>query len=920
MITPKEIIERATQFSKDWKDATRENSDKQTFWNEFFYVFGIDRKKVAKFEETVKKYSGKSGFVDLFWKGELIVEHKSKGEDLDDAYDQAVEYADGLKKRDRPKYIVVSDFDVFRIYDCGLNESKYEEIKLSDFPKKTDSFGFISGYSRRKYKEEEPVNKDAAELIGNLHEAMVDSGYKGEDLERFLVRILFCLFADDTTIFQPKGIFREFIDEDTYEDGSNVGSQLIHLFQVLNTPEEKRQRTLSEKLKAFPYVNGDLFAERLETPSFDKKMRDVLLECCQFDWSEISPAIFGTMFQAIIHGAKRDELGAHYTSEGNIMKVIHGLFLDELLEEFAKVQKSLNRLKEFHNKIAELKFFDPACGCGNFLVIAYREMRRLEIDILKQERTLDRGIQLSLDVLKSQIRLESFYGIEYDKSAVRITEVALWLMEHKMNEEVTREFSKYVPTIPLQASPNITCGNALRIDWNKTISKEKLSFVFGNPPFVSQENRTTEQREDMKLVFGDGGAVLDYVCAWYKKAADYIEDTNIKAAFVSTNSITQGEQVGVLWEYLFKQNIKIHFAHRTFKWNNEAKGKASVYVVIIGFATFDTDKKFIYDYLTPKSEPEEIKVKKINPYLIEFDDVIITDRNTPISDVPKMYKGSQPTDGGNFLFSDQEKKEFLKAEPKAKKFIKPFLSSKEFINGMKRWCLWLVDAEPEELRGLPEVMKRVAGVKAMRLKSTKPATVKWAARPKEFTENRQPNANYILVPRHSSENRDYVPMGFFTKNDIAGDSCSVIPNASLFLFGVINSTMHMTWLKQVCGRIKSDFRYSNTIVYNNFPFPESVSEKNKKNVTEKAESVLNARNNHPNSSLADLYDPDTMPEDLRKAHNELNKAVDNCYGKQVFKTEMERLKFLFGLYQKKIEPLLTETTSKKSKTKSKAKA
>ena len=776
MITPKEIIERATQFSKDWKSATRENSDKQTFWNEFFNVFGIDRKKVAKFEETVRKYSGSSGFVDLFWKGELIVEHKSKGEDLDDAYDQAVEYAEGLKKRDKPKYIVVSDFDIFRIYDCSTVITEFEEIKLADFPKKTDSFGFISGYSRRKYKEEEPVNKNAAELIGKLHDAMVDSDYEGEDLERFLVRILFCLFADDTTIFQPKGIFREFIDEETYEDGSNVGSQLIHLFQVLNSPDDKRQKTLSDKLKVFPYVNGDLFAERLTTPSFTKEMREVLLECCRFDWSEISPAVFGTMFQAIIHGAKRDELGAHYTSEGNIMKVIHGLFLDEVLEEFNRVKNNLNRVKEFHNKLAAMKFLDPACGCGNFLVIAYRELRKLEIEVLKQEQFLSRTTQLSLTVLQSQIKLDSFYGIEYDKSAVRITEVAMWLMEHKMNEEVTREFSKYVPTIPLKASPHITCGNSLRIDWNQFIPKEKLSYIFGNPPFVSQENRNAEQREDMKLIFGDGGNILDYVCAWYKKASDYIEGTSIKVAFVSTNSITQGEQVGVLWQYLFRKNIKIHFAHRTFKWNNEAKGKANVYVVIIGFGNFDTDKKFIYDYLTPKSEPEEIKVKRVNPYLIDFDDIIITDRSTPISNVPKMYKGSQPTDGGNFLFTDEDKKNFLKIEPDAKKFIRPFLSSKEFINGRNRWCLWLVDAEPNELRNLPQVMNRISAVKEMRLKSSKEATKKWALRAKEFTENRQPRTDYILVPRHSSENRDYIPMGFFTKNDIAGDSCSVIPD------------------------------------------------------------------------------------------------------------------------------------------------
>lgn len=914
MITQKEIIERAILFSKEWKSATRENSDKQTFWNEFFNVFGIERKKVAKFEETVKKYSGKSGFADLFWKGELIAEHKSKGEDLNEAYKQAIEYCDGLKKRDKPKYVIVSDFENIRVYDIKTGDNKFDQIKLHELPKNTDLFGFISGYSRRKYKDEEPVNKKAAELIGDLHDVLLKAKYEGEDLERFLVRILFCLFADDTTIF-PKGIFREFIDEETHEDGSNVGAQLNYLFQILNTDENKRQETLPDELKVFPYVNGDLFADKIDTPAFNKQMRETLLECCQFDWSDISPAIFGTMFQAIIHGVKRDELGAHYTSEKNIMKAVYGLFLDELHDEFNKVKNNVYKLKEFHNKIASLKFLDPACGCGNFLVITYRELRRVELEILKQLRTLSGTNQLTLTMLQSQIALDSFYGIEYDKSAVRITEVAMWLMEHKMNEELTGEFGKYIATIPLKKSPQIVCGNALRIDWNTIVKSKELSYILGNPPFISQKNRNTEQKEDMKLVFGDESKVLDYVCAWYKIAADYIEGTGVKVAFVSTNSITQGEQVSALWEYLFKKKIKIHFAHRTFKWNNEATGKASVYVVIIGFANFDTDKKFIYDYLTPKSESVEVKAKNINPYLIDFDDRIISDRSTPICPVSKMYKGNSPVDGGNFLFTDEEKKEFLKEEPNAKKFIKPFLSSDEYLNGENRWCLWLVNAEPDELKKLPNVMKRINAVKEMRLSSTKPATVKWASRPTLFMETRQPNSDFVLIPRHSSESRKYVPFGFFSKDYIVADSCMCIPNASLYEFGIITSIMHMAWMRQVCGRIKSDYRYSNTIVYNNYPFPENVSEKSKKTVEEKAKNILKARENHPNATLSDLYDPITIPEDLRKAHVELDSAVDKCYSNQSFKTELERLKFLFDLYKKITEPLLIEEQGKRRKKK-----
>jgi hypothetical protein len=915
MITPKEIIERAIQFSKDWKQATRENADKQTFWNEFFNVFGIERKKVAKFEETVKKFGGKSGFVDLFWRGELIVEHKSKGEDLTEAFAQAQDYSNSLKKRDKPKYIVISDFETFRIYDCSVEGCEYEEIKLADFPKKTDSFGFISGYSRRKYKEEEPVNKEAAELIGNLHDALVESGYDGEDLERFLVRILFCLFADDTTIF-PKGSFREFIDEETYEDGSNVGSQLMHLFQILDTSEDKRQKTLPEHLQAFPYVNGDLFGERLETPAFNKNMRGVLIECCGFDWSEISPAIFGTMFQAIIHGAKRDELAAHYTSEGNIMKVLHGLFLDELEEELKKSVNSVGRLKELHNKISKLKILDPACGCGNFLVIAYRELRRIEIEILKRLKFLTKTNQAVMTM--SHVYLDSFYGLEYDKSAVRITEVAMWLMEHKMNEELTREFARYVPTIPLKQSPHIQCNNALRIDWNALLKerKEKFDYIVGNPPFISPENRTNEQKEDMKIIFDDTGNILDYVCAWYKKAADYIENTPIRVAFVSTNSITQGEQVSVLWQFLFPKNIKIHFAHRTFKWQNEAKGKASVYVVIIGFGSFDISTKYIYDYVTPSSEPEQVKAKRINPYLLDFDDVIVKSVNTPICTVPKMYKGSQPTDNGNFLLSDEEKKQLLQKEPGAAPFVKPFISSKEYINGKAKWCLWLVDAEPNELRMLPQIMKRVEAVRIFRLKSKKAATVKWAERPTEFTENRQPTTDYILVPSHSSESRRYVPMSFMTRDDILSNSCFSVPEASLYEFGLLVSEMHMVWMRVVCGRLESRYRYSNTLVYNNFPFPILVSELNREEVTKKAKLVLETRKNHPFASLADLYDPNTMPDDLRKAHLEVDKAVDRCYGKIKFQTEMERAIYLFKLYQQISEPLLSIKKKQKMSSKS----
>lgn len=904
-----EIKDRALKFSNEWATETKERAEKDSFWNDFFNVFGISRRRVATFEEPVKKGSGNQGFIDLFWKGTLLVEHKSKGKSLDKAFEQATDYFPGLKEHELPKYILVSDFETLKLYD--LDERTEHLIPVSELYKHVKLFGFIAGYQKRSFQEEDPVNIKAAELMGKLHDQLEAFGYEGHQLEVYLVRLLFILFADDTSIFE-RNTFKEFIELKTNDDGSDLGALMAQFFQILNTPKDKRFTNLDEHLSQFPYVNGKLFEEVLPIASFNSNMRNILLEASALDWGKISPAIFGSLFQSVMNPEERRNLGAHYTSEKNIFKLIKPLFLDELRTEFETIKTNTNKLKAFHHKLSTLRFLDPACGSGNFLIITYRELRLLEIDILralfnKGEQVLDVASILWLDV-------DQFYGIEYDEFASKIAEVAMWLIDHQMNMRVSEEFGQYVARLPLKKAAKIVHGNSLRIDWESVVPKTKLTYIIGNPPFYGKSLQTKEQKEDMALVFGKvkGAGVLDYVAAWYYKAAQYILNTQIKVGFVSTNSITQGEQTGILWnELLNTYKVKIHFAHTTFNWTNEAKGKAAVHCVIVGYANFDVKDKYLYEYDDIKGEPHEKKVKNINPYLVDANDLVILKRRQPICDVSNISFGSMPNDGGFFLFTDEEKHEFLAIEPNAALYIKPLISAHEFLNGKTRWCLWLKDIAPNELRGLKEVQKRVEQVKQLRLNSTREATKKLAAYPTLFGEIRQPEKDYILIPRHSSENRKYIPMGFFSAESIASDSCLAIDNASLYEFGMLHSEMHMTWVKYTCGRIKSDYRYSNEMVYNNYPWPQNPSDKNKQNVEAKAQAVLNVRAEYPNSSLADLYHPLTMPPKLVKAHQALDKAVDVCYRPQAFTNENARIEFLFDLYNQYTAPLLS---GKKSKT------
>ena len=905
-----EIRQRSITFARAWSDAARERAEAQTFWNEFFDIFGIRRRTVASFEEPVRNLKGDTEFIDLFWKGKLIAEHKSRGKDLGKAHTQAIGYVQHLKNNSRdeeiPRYLLVSDFARFALHDLEADrpEDQTIEFELRDLPTVIRHFAFIAGYETRRVDPEDPANLNATRLLANLHDRLEDVGYKGHDLQRFMVRILFCLFAEDTGIFEPE-CFRLFILNHTAVDGSDLGTQLSHLFRILDTPADQRATNLDDDLAAFPYVNGELYRERLDFPVFDSAMRIALLSCAGFHWEKISPAVFGSLFQGVMEARERRQIGAHYTSERDILKLIRSLFLDDQRTEFETIKTSRPRLKDFHRKLGELKFLDPACGCGNFLVLSYRELRRLEMDVLEARF----GKNLTEADIRGEARLHigQFYGIEIEEWPVRIAEVALWLMDHQMNQELFHRFGGIRATIPLRTSPHIRHANALRIDWNEVLPVDDHCYVLGNPPFVGKQFMTAAQKQDMKETFAavKGAGVLDYVAAWYVSAARYIRPApGARVAFVSTNSITQGEQVGILWTELFsKCAVKIHFGHRTFAWESEARGKAHVHVVIVGFGHADVVGRRIYDYESEADQAGISIVGNISPYLIAGGDLVILSRSKPLCEVPEIVFGNMPNDGGHLLLSSAEKDELVAREPKAEKFIRPLLGSQEFINGESRWCLWLIDANPAELRAMPAIKERLDAVREVRKQSTRETTRALAAFPSLFGEIRQPSSRYLLIPSVSSESRRYVPMGFMDPNVIATNLALMIPNATLHHFGILSSAMHMAWVRQVCGRLESRYRYSNRLVYNNYPWPTNATDPQIARIRERAQGVLDARSKFPDSTLADLYDPLTMPPELTKAHAALDRAVDACYRSQPFTSERQRVEYLFGLYGNLVAPL-----------------
>ncbi|MEY4768570.1 MAG: putative adenine-specific methylase [Pseudomonadota bacterium] len=927
-----QLRQRAVKFAKNFANADYEMGQAQLFIIEFCKIFELDYLRAVSFESRVKMAKGK-GRIDAFFPGVLLVEMKSKDKNLEDAYIQATDYLQGLKDDDLPRCILISDFQNLHLYNQETKEPPLK-IKLAELPNFIEQFRFLTGYQKIVTERQERINKTAAEKMADLHDAMKLTGYHGKDLETYLVRLLFCLFADSTGLFGENGAFLDYLFHYTEINGLNLHGALSALFDTLNKPNNKRPKNLPEVLTQFPYINGELFEGLLSQCYFDEESRNLLIKCAKFDWSEISPAIFGSLFQAIMHfddemgkskTKKRREFGAHYTSEENILKTINPLFMDELRLEFEKCGKNKTKLSAFHQKLSELNFFDPACGCGNFLIIAYREIRLLELDVIKIQYNQKLISHIDIDTL-ILCNVNQFHGIDIDESAVHIATLAMWLTDHQMNMRV-QELGLYYTRIPLLKKANIVCANALRIDWESIINPKACHFIMGNPPFVGYSYQTKTQKEDLHLVFQNinGTGVLDYVSGWHIKAARYIQaNKNIAVAFVSTNSLTQGEQVGILWTELLQLNIRLFFAHRTFQWNNEGRGVAAVHCVIMGFycviqkpnkreKCFSPNDYFLFDYPDIKGTPIKLIVSQINPYLVDAPTILIKKRYKPLNvNSPELIFGNMPVDGGHLLLTEQEANFIKQTDQIAANYIRPFLGSAEFINNIPRYCLWLKDSTANDRIHSFEIKKRLELVKQMRLASQKIPTQKRAETPYLFGEIRQTNQPYLLIPRVSSETRQYIPIDYVNANIICGDANFMLPNGTLYDFGLLNSSFHNAWTRAIAGRLKNDYRYSNTIVYNNFPFPNHITVSQKTKIEIAAQAILDARKieqekcekHHQKYSLANIYAANNMPADLIKAHNQLDKAVDAAYDYKGDKEDAARVAFLFELYQKLTAPLV----------------
>ncbi|MCL2304154.1 MAG: hypothetical protein FWC43_02280 [Planctomycetaceae bacterium] len=901
------IQSNAIAFSKRWKDASDEKSDGQNFVRDFLAVFGVeDAAAVGRFEERALRESGR-GFMDFLWPKKIAVEMKSKGKDLKDAYRQLKDYVLHLSTEVMPDLMMVSDFENIVLYRRTTGRKK--QFKTKELRKHVRHFYEIAGYeTTREIEYQFEVNVQAAEKMARLHDALKSHGFDGHDLEVYLVRLLFCLFADNTEIF-PQQEFLYYV-ENSKEDGSDLSARLAELFKVLNMSEETRSKRtlLSPVVTQFRYIDGGLFQDLLPSAEFDTKMRQVLLDCCRFDWSKISPAIFGAMFQGVMDKDKRREIGAHYTSEENILRVINPLFMDKLWEELELAKTDKKRLDLFHEKISQLKFLDPACGCGNFLIIAYRELRLLELEILKMrysgrsQKTLDISTLLKVNV-------EQFYGIEIEDFPCEIAKAGLWLVDHQMNQRVSEHFGKHYVRLPLTQGATIVRGNALRIDWENVVPKKELSYILGNPPYNGARTMSTAQKEDITEVvekksprplrYKNLADNLDYVAAWYFKVARYIQGLRIPVAFVSTNSICQGEQVAPLWDTLLNDyGMEIHFAYRTFKWTNAAKGKAAVHCIIIGFGDSGAcgGRKIIFegDGFT--------EVPNISPYLVDAPNIIIKPQKKPLCNVPEMKFGSQPRDGGFFVLTPKERKEILRQEPALGTVIKPYIGAEEFLHNQKRYCIWLLDAPLGVIKNSRILRERIAAVREFRLSSRAKTTNQYAKVPAIFAQIAQPNGNYLLVPGVSSENRRYIPVGFLHKNTIASNAALIIPYATLYHFGILTSSVHNAWMRAVCGRLEMRYRYSKELVYNTFPWPE-VNEKQKNDVETAAKAILAERARHSNTCLADLYDPVLITTTgLQKAHQTLDRAVMKLYGFGKDLSEHAIVAKLMEMYQKLTMP------------------
>ena len=908
---------RAITFAARWKDETSERGQSQTFWTEFLDIYGVDRKRVALFEQLAKRTStGNYGFIDLYWPGVLIAEQKSAGKDLAEAEKQALDYLTEIKQSDFPGLVITSDFARIRILDLEKKDPKPVEIKTADLGKEYERFLFIAGYAKQTFEQEIEANVEASELMGQLYDAAHSAGFKDHEANVLLTRLLFLMFGDDTAMW-ARGLFYSFIHDRTSDDASDLGAQLAMLFQVLNTPEAERPKNLDQTLVDFPYVNGGLFSENLRIAAFTPDMRRALIKAMRFGWAAISPAVFGSLFQSVKSKELRRELGEHYTPEKTIMKVVGPLFLDELKERLAAAKGSPQKLRNLRKELATYNFLDPACGCGNFLIVAYREMRRLELQILKQLRDLKEDNQLSLDpTLGLQVTIDQFAGIEIEEWPAKVAETAMFLVDHQMNLELAEEFGMTPDRLPIKKMLQVRVGNALTTDWRDVCAIGDNTVILGNPPFMGRYTRDKDSHtSELKSAFGDakGSGNIDYVCAWFARAADFTGQSLARTGFIATNSISQGEQPGVVWSYLSARGMLIDFAHTTFAWSSDAPQAAAVHVVIIGFSRRPKSNCRLFLYTTPKSDAVETTVKSINGYLTAGPSVIVTSRREPIEpSAQPMAFGSMPNDGGYLLLEPNEAAEIKQHDPIAAKYLRRVIGARELIQGQERFCLWLVGALASDLRASKEVMRRADLVATERRKSKRPATSALAATPTLFGEIRQPTSQYLAVPRVSSEARRYVPMALFSPAVIATDSLLTIDNADLYTFGVLHARPFQVWNATVSGRLKSDFRISAEITYNNYPWPVRA-EAQSGAIEAAAQGVLDARAKHPDQTLADLYNPLGMPQDLVKAHDELDRAVLAAYGLKPAATDGEVLSALFTLYEELVAPIIGVIGKKRKK-------
>lgn len=912
----------AKAFIKYWTGRGDEKQETQRFWMDLLRnVYGVaEPEKAIEFEYPVKL--GHVSFIDGYIR-ETRVLIEQKGADIDlrrgykqsdgsmlTPYQQARRYAGYLPHDMNPRWIVVCNFQEFHIHDMNRPNDEPEVVSLADLEKEYHRLNFLVDTGDENIKKEMEISLQAGEIVGTLYDALLKQ-YKDPEspetlksLNALCVRLVFCLYAEDAEIFGGHGKFHDYMQRHQ----SDARRALIDLFQVLDTKPEDRDPYMEDELAAFPYVNGGLFAdENIIIPRLDETIVDLILQraSADFDWSSISPTIFGAVFESTLNPETRRSGGMHYTSIENIHKVIDPLFLDDLKAELAEIQKIAvettrkRRLKEFQHKLAGLKFLDPACGSGNFLTETYISLRKLENEAL---RSLSDQIMFGDVTNPIQISIGQFYGIEINDFAVTVAKTALWIAESQMMKETEDIMHMSLDFLPLKSYANIVEGNALRMDWESVVPKQELNYIMGNPPFVGARMMSSEQKDDLNSVFPGwkNAGNLDYVSCWYKKAADLMDGTPIRSALVSTNSVTQGEAVANLWKPLFGSGVHIDFAHRTFRWDSEAKMKAHVHCVIVGFSVAPNSKpKVIFTSDRPQI------AENINGYLLDADNVFVESRNKPICYVPEIGIGNKPIDGGNYLFTEEEMQEFVEKEPASKKWFKPWYGSQEFINRKPRYCLWLGDCPPNELRKMPECMKRVNAVRQLRLESKSAGTRKLADTPTRFHVENMPKGTYIVIPEVSSERRKYVPMGFMSPDILCSNLVKIIPNATLYHFGILTSNVHMAWMRAVCGRLKSDYRYSKDVVYNNFPWP-TPTEEQKAKIEETAQAILDARALYPDSSLADLYDETTMPPELRKAHQQNDKAVMRAYGFDIkTTTETACVAELMKMYQR-----LTEESKK----------